>query len=137
VSAEGRYVLDSAALLAYLRGEAGEEGVAALLSSGAVISAVNWAEVLSKLADGGEDPERVANALTSGGLIGAAISVVPFTAGDSVQVARLRPLTRSLGLSLGDRTCLALAARLAVPAVTADRAWAELAVGIEIIPIRP
>ena len=37
---------------------------------------------------------------------------------------------------LADRACLALAVRLGVPAVTADRAWAELDVGVEVIAVR-
>jgi PIN domain nuclease of toxin-antitoxin system len=137
VSAESSHVLDSSALLAYLRGEPGAERVAALLTGGVVISAVNWAEVLSKVADEGEDPERLATELSSGGLLGAIIAVVPFTAEDSVEVARLRVPTRSAGLSLGDRVCLGLATRLGVPAVTADRIWAGLSLDVQIIGIRP
>ena len=45
--------------------------------------------------------------------------------------------TRATGLSLGDRACLALAQRLRVPAVTADREWANVNVGITIQLVRP
>jgi ribonuclease VapC len=39
----------------------------------------------------------------------------------------LRPATRTLGLSLGDRGCLALAqAQRGAQVVTADRLWKEL-----------
>jgi ribonuclease VapC len=46
--------------------------------------------------------------------------------------------TRSAGLSLGDRACLALAAALGLPAVTADRSWQSVAeaVGVTVSPIR-
>jgi len=50
--------------------------------------------------------------------------------------ARLRPLTRHLGLSLGDRICLALAIERQCPALTADRNWANLKIGIPIQLIR-
>jgi len=46
---------------------------------------------------------------------------------DAIEVARLRPLTRQVGLSLADRACLALAHRLGTRALTADSAWSGLA----------
>jgi ribonuclease VapC len=42
----------------------------------------------------------------------------------------------TLGLSIGDRSCLALAAEHDLPAVTADRAWSALDAGIEVVVIR-
>ena len=39
-------------------------------------------------------------------------------------------------LSLGDRACLALARVRDLPAVTADRAWAKLDLGIRIEVVR-
>jgi PIN domain nuclease of toxin-antitoxin system len=51
-------------------------------------------------------------------------------------IAALRPLTRPLGLSLGDRACLALAQQLRRPALTAERSWARLDVGVEVRLIR-
>ena len=41
--------------------------------------------------------------------------------------AELRLATRTAGLSLGDRACLALAAELGAPALTADRSWTGIA----------
>ena len=55
---------------------------------------------------------------------------------DALAASRLWPATRSVGLSLGDRCCLALAARLQGPAVTADTAWTGLDLGVTVIPIR-
>ena len=52
-------------------------------------------------------------------------------------MARLRALTRAHGLASGDRACLALARRLGLPALTADRTWAELGLGISVVVIRP
>jgi len=59
---------------------------------------------------------------------GLADVLVPYPLSDSevVEIARLRSVTKSAGLSLGDRSCLALARRLGLPVLTADRAWADL-----------
>jgi PIN domain nuclease of toxin-antitoxin system len=53
-----------------------------------------------------------------------------------VRAAALRATTRRFGLSVGDRACLALALREQVPAVTTDRAWSKLSVGVEVVLIR-
>ena len=129
-------VLDASAVLAYLNREARAEIVADLLAEGASVSAVNLAEVLSAGADRGVEAERLIARLEEVGLLNGAISVEPFTAEDASTVGSLRPATRGAGLALGDRACLALARRLEAPAVTADAAWSELAVGVEIRLIR-
>lgn len=122
-------VLDASALLALLKGEPGAERVAEALERGAYLSAVNLAEVLSKLADWGEDPAEAQARMAQVGLLGAAVEVLPFTGEDALEVARLRALTRAHGLSFGDRACLALARRLGLPALTMDGAWAGLDLG--------
>lgn len=96
------------------------------MADGAVISVVNWMEVLSKIAERGEDPELAAAEMKGAGLIGGVVSVEAVTEQDSIEAARLRPLTKERGLSLADRSCLALAARLGLPVVTGDRAWQDL-----------
>jgi len=123
--------------LALLKGEPGAERVAEALEQGAYLSAVNLAEVLSKLADWGEDPAEAQARMAQVGLLGAAVEVLPFTGEDALEVARLRALTRAYGLSFGDRACLALARRLGLPALTAERAWAELDLGIPVEVLRP
>jgi len=130
-------VLDASTLLALLKGEPGAERVAEALEQGAYLSAVNLAEVLSKLADWGEDPAEAQARMAQVGLLGAAVEVLPFTGEDALEVARLRALTRAYGLSFGDRACLALARRLGLPALTAERAWAELDLGIPVEVLRP
>ncbi|MFI5003455.1 MAG: type II toxin-antitoxin system VapC family toxin [Solirubrobacterales bacterium] len=119
-------VLDASALLAHLRDEPGGDLVAEAIAGGAVISTVNLAEVLSSSTDHGVDPVQLSTELSDRGLLDGALATEPFTAADAVEAARLRPLTRSAGLSLGDRACLALARRLDGVAVTADNAWARV-----------
>lgn len=129
-------VLDASALLAHLRDEPGADVVAEAIASGAAISTVNLAEVFSRAADRGDDPAKLAAELIQSGLLDGAITVEPFTAADAIDAARLRPLTRDAGLSLGDRACLALARRLDAPALTADTDWQGVAHGVELHPIR-
>jgi PIN domain nuclease of toxin-antitoxin system len=129
-------VLDASALLAYLREEPGAAGVADAIADGAAISTVNLGEVLSRVADRGGDPVRLCEILTARGLLDGAVTVEPFTTGDAVEVARLRPPTREAGLSLGDRACLALALRVGATAVTADTAWNGQTTGAELRQIR-
>jgi ribonuclease VapC len=129
-------VLDASALLAYLRDEPGAEVVADAIALGATISAVNLAEVLSRAADRGADPSALADRLAAGGLIGGAINVEPFATTDAIDAARLRALTRSAGLSLAERACLALARRLGARAITADAAWSDVDANVELVQIR-
>ncbi len=100
------------------------------------MSAVNMAEVLSKLTEIGEDPDDVTKELERRGLLGGKLAVFPLTAADAVVIANLHRKTKAHGLSLGDRACLGLALRLRVPAVTADRAWLRLRVAVKVEAIR-
>ncbi|MCH8107912.1 MAG: type II toxin-antitoxin system VapC family toxin [Chloroflexi bacterium] len=129
-------VLDASAMLAYLQGETGAATVAEAITGGALISALNWAEVLSKVAEEGQDPEELVARLEAQGLLARAVEVVPLTEADATIIARLRLPTRSAGLSLGDRACLALGMRLHVPVLTADRSWAGLDLDVEVRLLR-
>jgi PIN domain nuclease of toxin-antitoxin system len=129
-------VLDASALLAHLNEERGATVVREAMQVGAAISVINWTEVLTKLAERGEDPELVAAELRAAGLIGVTVSLEPLTDADCIAVARLRSATKAKGLSLADRACLVLAERLGVPAMTADRDWGEIDVGAEVRLIR-
>ena len=110
-------VLDSSAVLAVLQREHGYEAVLGRVQR-ASISTVNLAEVVSKLRERGL-PEDVADASVA--LL--ELQVHPFTISQARRVGHLRPGTRALGLSLGDRACLALAAELGATALTGDRDW--------------
>jgi len=123
-------VLDASAVLAVINAEEGSQKLRPLLAE-ALLSAVNFAEIAARLADLGMPTERIAEAI---GLLG--VEVVPFTAAQALSSGALRPRTRDRGLSLGDRACLALAAERGLQAVTADRAWAGLDLGVEIEIIR-
>ena len=129
-------VLDASALLAYVLDEPGGERVDRALEDATFIGAVNWAEVLSKLAEFGRDPGSATQALTQAGVLGQSLMVRPLDETQALEIARLRPLTRDAGLSLADRACLALADSLDLPALTADRAWAKLDLGMRVELIR-
>ena len=125
-------VLDSSAVLAVILEEPGADSVEALLP-GAKVSAVNLGEVAAKLRDLGMPEATVETVL--GGL---QIDVRIHDWDAALASGFLRPATRSAGLPLGDRACLALAAALGLPAVTADRSWQSVAeaVGVTVSPIR-
>lgn len=125
-------VLDASAIIALVLRETGYEAVADVLARGDVrLSAVNASEALTRLQRLGLDPWRMREAIERLG-----IEIVDFEAEDAVLTAELAPKVRDLGLSLGDRACLALGRRLGVAVVTADRAWAERDFGVEVVLIR-
>lgn len=126
-----RIVLDASALLAVLNREPGADRLTLQLLSAAASSTVNLAEVQGKLVDRGLSPDDAWEATLSP--IREAVSFTPEharLAGDLVGQ------TRPLGLSLGDRACLALGLALKAPVYTADRSWKNLKVGIRIHVIR-
>jgi len=126
------YVLDASAAIAVLLDEPGADKVAPVIAQ-ASISAVNLSEAINAFARRGVDIEAAHDVL-----MGLEFDVVAFDAGLALSAALLQPATASAGLSLGDRACLALAKRLGVPALTADRAWATIAeaAAVEIVLIR-
>jgi PIN domain nuclease of toxin-antitoxin system len=134
---EDASVLDASALLAYLNAEPGAQAIEEALSRPAFIGAANWAEVLTKLVDQTGDPvETILDRLREQKIIDGLLTVLPFTADEAVASARLRPATRPFGLSLGDRAAVALAQRLELPVLTADRTWQEIEAGIPVRVIR-
>jgi ribonuclease VapC len=123
-------VLDASALLALLFDEPGAIQVAARLPR-CLISAVNYAEVLTKSLDRGQN---LRDAVTAIGKL--RLSHWPLDAELAATAASLRVATREFGLSLADRCCLALALNQRLPVLTADRAWRQLNMGIDIEIIR-
>ncbi|MFN7246088.1 MAG: PIN domain-containing protein [Microcystis sp.] len=129
-------VLDAAAFLAYLRDELGAEIVENALINGCYISIINWVEVLSKIVDLGESPEEIIKRLRDEGLLQNSLEIIACNEEDAITIAKFRVLTKSAGLSLGDRACLALGKRLNLPVLTADKVWTSLSLGITITLIR-
>ena len=123
-------VADASAVIAALKNEPfGDFDPRRLV--GATVSAVNLCEIRSKLHDDGLNEPQADAAMSAMNL-----RVVAFDRAQAGTAARLRSVTRHAGLSLGDRACLALGHKLGCPVVAADRVWANLDVGVEIILIR-
>jgi PIN domain nuclease of toxin-antitoxin system len=125
-----KQVIDSSVVIAFLRDEPG--GDVLLRDDGPfLLSTVNLAEVFTKLIELGlsiDDANLVLRRLP--------IVHVDHNREDARRAAELRPLTLSLGRSLGDRICLALGQRFDVPVLTADKEWAALDIGIDVRLIR-
>jgi ribonuclease VapC len=123
-------VLDSSALLALLFFEPGCERVAELVPQ-SWMTTVNLAEVLGRLARDGRPLDQMLEQLDQMG-----IAWIEFDRELAVGAAALLLPTAPFGLSLGARACLALARLRGLPAVTVDRAWAKLALGIRVEVVR-
>lgn len=124
------YVLDASALLALLNQEDGADLVQELLPH-AVLSAVNFAEVITRLVAVGMPEREIRQVLLLLGL-----KVMPFEDEDAFASGFLYEKTKRLGLSLGDRACLGLAKIRGAIALTADRTWQDLHIGVKIQLIR-
>lgn len=125
-----RVMLDASAVLAFVNGETGSDRVP-VMTGEAAISAVNYAEVVSiMIAQGmGEVPVREQ-------LARIVLDVVDFDRGLAEEVGLMIAKTKALGLSLGDRACLAAARREQIPALTSDRSWSKVDIGVEVQLIR-
>jgi ribonuclease VapC len=75
-------------------------------------------------------------ALKARGIVNGLVQIEPFMEADVPEVARLRLLTKAIGLSLGDRACLALGRKLGLPVFTADQAWENVGVAVEVRLVR-
>lgn len=124
-------VLDASAVLALLAGESGSEKLTFEVLNDAICSTVNLAEVQGKLVGRGIEAEVAWQAAMS-----ALRASVPFTDEHAKIAGSLITRTKSAGLSLGDRACLALAISLNVPVYTADRSWKDLKIGVRIHSLR-
>ena len=95
------------------------------------VSTVNLAEVQGKLVSRGVPEREVWEGARS-----LAADVVDFDSQQARVTATLLPQTQSIGLSLGDRACLALGIILGSPVYTGDQAWKSLKLGIKIHLVR-
>lgn len=123
-------MLDASALLAYINGEDG--GAEVPVNTGdARISAVNYSEAVAVLIRRGAGASEVRAMLSS-----ILLDVVAFDAEQAEDAGFMIATTSALGLSLGDRACLAAAQSHGIPVMTADRSWSGLNVGVRIQLIR-
>jgi PIN domain nuclease of toxin-antitoxin system len=132
VSEQGRYVLDTSALLAALFREPGESVLRAA-GPGALMSAVNLSEFLAKCSDRGVPDELCRKHLAA-----LQITIIAFDEAQCDAAAALRAPTRHENASFADRACLALAKSHALPVYTTDKVWSGLseALGIDIRQLR-
>lgn len=123
-------VLDASALIAVLRLEPGADKVSPLISK-SCISAVNLSETLGKMIGYEKPLDGVAHQIRR-----LRIDVIPFDTELAAIAASFWKPTRQYGLSLGDRACLALAAKLRLPAYTTEGDWQKCKLGVTIVKIR-
>jgi ribonuclease VapC len=123
-------VHDASSLLALAFQEPGAELVRKTLSD-SLVSSVNWSEFSQKVQQRGGNTVPLASILARLGL-----SIVPFATSTAELAASLYPQTKALGLSLGDRACLALALETKHDVYTTDISWATLKLPIKVIVIR-
>ncbi|HEX4004635.1 MAG TPA: type II toxin-antitoxin system VapC family toxin [Acidobacteriaceae bacterium] len=126
-----RCVLDASAILAVLLNEPGQDVLTDDVLSDAVASTVNLAEVQTSMVRRGIDPAEAWKRAVI-----PVSEVMPFTVDQAQMAGSLVAQTRSLGLSLGDRACLALALALKSPVYTADKSWKRLKLAIPVHVIR-
>lgn len=124
-------VLDASAILAVLFREPGSENLTDEVLGGALASTVNLAEVQASMVRRGIDPAEAWKRAVL-----PVSEIVPFMEDQARLAGTLVAQTRALGLSLGDRACLALALGLNVPVYTADKSWKKLNLGIPVHVIR-
>lgn len=127
---DGAYVLDASAVLAAFFDEPGADMVAERMV-GASLSAVNYHEVVAKLVDRGAPADQIIDIMAQ-----LDVEVVPADREQATAAGLLRKETRAVGLSLGDRSCLALAKLRGAIALTADRAWSDLDLEIAVEVVR-
>ena len=123
-------VLDASVILAHLKGEPGGDLALSLIPSGQICS-INLSEVVAKLIDNGDSAQLAIATVAS-----LQVLVFPADVELALDAGAMRAGTRHLGLSLGDRFCLALGRRTGLPVYTADRRWAALAGSMDIRLIR-
>jgi PIN domain nuclease of toxin-antitoxin system len=126
-----KIVLDASALLAVLNREPGADKLTPEILSTATSSTVNLAEVQGKLVSLGLAPGDAWEATLS-----PIREATAFTVEQAEVAGNLITKTRPLGLSLGDRACLALGIVLRAPVYTADKSWKKLKLSVRIHLIR-
>lgn len=125
-----KVIFDASALLALIKNEAGAKILEGLLGN-VMMSSINVSEVLCILLDSDMNVQEVKGAVEP-----FIDFIIPFDFEHSISCAALKKATRHLGLSLGDRACIALGMSTGYPVYTADKAWGKLELDCKIILIR-
>jgi PIN domain nuclease of toxin-antitoxin system len=126
-----KVVLDASAILAIINQEPGHEKLTPAVLAEAVCSTVNLAEVHAKLVSRGWSAGEAWEDATS-----PIQEAIAFSAEHAQRSGDLVLQCKRLGLSLGDRACLALASTLQCPVYTTDKAWKELKTTVKIYVLR-
>jgi ribonuclease VapC len=114
-------VLDTSVILAAILGEPGGDAVFDAMES-VLISSVSIAEIHTYAA-----LNDLPIAAISAFFADTGIEIIAFDHRQAITAGQLASLTRKAGLSLGDRSCLALAKLRNAKVLTADRSWARIA----------
>ena len=123
-------VLDSSAVIAFLQREPGSDLVAKVITR-SIISTVNAAEVVAKLTQFGLTADEAVDSVRA-----LPTRKLPFDLHQALNAGTMWARSKSVGLSLGDRACLALAEAMQIPAMTSDRRWMKFKTAVEIRLIR-
>ena len=124
-------VLDASAILALLLHEPGSEKLTDQVLEGAIASTVNLAEAQTRLVRSGYDPGEAWE-----DILALITEAEPLTVAQAELAGNLVMKTQSYGLSLGDRSCLALAIARKADVSTTERVWKNLKLGVRIHVIR-
>lgn len=125
-----KIVFDASALLVLLNQEPGWE-LAEQYLPGAILSTVNFSEVIAILLGLGLSDTQAEH------LVGELIAeIIPFDIEQSIIAANFRKISKSYGLSLGDRACFALAEVKKLPVLTADKIWSKVNAKVEVVLVR-
>ncbi len=126
-------VIDTSVIIAHLQGEPGGEAFLDAMDEGSAISAVNAAEVVKRMRLNGATDEQIQRQMKR-----LQPLIVGFDYMHLVHYIATLPHAKRANLSLADCACLATAKHLRLPALTADKAWAEIAgdVGVEVVVVR-
>ncbi len=131
MNSKRKVVLDASAVLAVLLREPGGEKLTPELLVNASASTVNLAEVQTVLVKKGYDPDEAWEDLTS-----LVATIEPYDAEQAKLAGTLVQSTAQYGLSLGDRSCLALAISRSAEVYTTNQTWKNLKLGVPIHVIR-
>jgi ribonuclease VapC len=125
-----RVVLDASAVIALLRSEPGCDIVQSAISD-AIMTAVNYSEVLKKTIERGGTGDATASFVR-----GLSIAIIPFDEALAAASAGLYLQTKEHGLSFADRACLALGIQRNCKVLTSERRMALPSLSIKVKLIR-